>query len=153
MKCGHHRDSLIIKPVTPLTRNLEIFVYEGLICHPAQRTDDLRFNDFNLFCQKRDARFYFIGFRIPVPWRTALDHVADINLIPGKPQNVLNDPVLWNRIVSGNGGIALHSWQWARAKELTGGEVIWFFINDERAQAAFPTYVKKIFGLIKRLRQ
>ena len=57
------------------------------------------------------------------------------------------DKNIWNQIVIENAGVPLHSWEWIKAKELTGSEVSWFYINTEKMRVAFPLFIKKRFGL------
>ena len=53
---------------------------------------------------------------------------------------------IWNKVVLNNCGSPLHSWEWARAKELTGTNVEWFFVNNDCLSTAIPICIHKRFG-------
>jgi hypothetical protein len=54
---------------------------------------------------------------------------------------------VWNSIVIANHGSPLHSWEWARAKELNGDIVRWFFVDTDSLICAIPIYIKVKFGV------
>jgi len=55
----------------------------------------------------------------------------------------------WNRVVIDNFGSPLHSWEWAKAKELSGENVKWFFLDNDRAYIAVPVFVRRKFGCVR----
>ena len=56
---------------------------------------------------------------------------------------------IWNAIVIRNFGSPLHSWEWARAKELSGETVKWFMIDDDRGFIAVPIMVRSKLRVIR----
>ena len=55
----------------------------------------------------------------------------------------------WNAIVIKNFGSPLHSWEWARAKELSGESVKWFILDDDRGFIAVPITVRSKLRIIR----
>ena len=59
-------------------------VEQGLRGEGAEGNNHLRCNRLNLAAQKRAAEGNLFRVRIPVAGRTALEHIADVNILPGE---------------------------------------------------------------------
>src|SRR3990172_7103201 len=91
MKGGKDRDALIAVKSAAEFRNLLLGSQQDLGCKVAEGTDQLRLDGLKLADQERLARGGLIRLRISVPGRSALDDVANIDLLAGQLHR-LDDP-------------------------------------------------------------
>src|SRR5258706_9346454 len=91
MERRHQPDALIIVPLSAQPRNRLLRLEQRLDGEFAQRDDDLRLHQLDLLFEKRLARLDFVGLRVAVLRRAALDHVGDVDVLPPEPHALGDD--------------------------------------------------------------
>src|SRR5208282_4966949 len=91
MKRRHEPYAAKILPVAAQLADGNLYLEHRLHGECAQSDDRARAHNVNLAKQKRLARSDFVGLRISIVGRAALDHVADVHVGAADPNAALDD--------------------------------------------------------------
>jgi hypothetical protein len=88
MECGDHAHTVDVEELAAQFRNRDVGLKQVLGGKCAEATYDFRSNDGQLPFEKRIARQNLVGLRVPVIRRTALQDIADVDVITSNAPRV-----------------------------------------------------------------